>query len=236
MLQQPEPQRPPEPVFGRSIPVSSFEELGPAFGRFQGRMEQTSQGRFNGTIRFAIGRSVRVMQIDGNQSLRAQGRDDSGMFSAFFEADEESASMWQGRQVTHGQVSACGVDTEMDHFTGRHLRCLGVFVSPLQLQDAARALLNTDEVNVSRTWTLVSPPPEVYRDLQRQLARLLDLGAADPSILTTPEGSQLEELCIRALVAALHSGTPPQRIPACPSGHGFSTAPRKSCVPDFANP
>jgi AraC family ethanolamine operon transcriptional activator len=46
--------------------------------------------------------------------------------------------------------------------------------------------------------------------LNRRFTQLLTRGAADPSLLGTPEGDRLEQECVRSIVAAMFSTATPQ--------------------------
>jgi len=197
--------------------LTNLEELAASFSQWQGQLEQTSSGRFDGTLYVASGKLVRVMKVVANQCVRVRGREAAGMFSAFLIADEKSATLWQGRQLTRQQVAVCGVDTDMDHFTGRRVRNLGVTLRPEVVLDAARALLNSDDITLPPAWAMVAPSPDTHADFESRLARLLDRGVADSSLLETTEGFHLEQDCVRSLVFTLFSGTAPQSSPPLPA-------------------
>jgi AraC-like DNA-binding protein len=148
---------------------------------------------------------VRITGIEANQRVRIRGHDVAGLVSVYPVTGGNGGSTWQGRQLTPGQFVVHGPEAETDHYSARRTENLGVSLPPGALEEAAKSLLGADSVALPRTWAALSPPPETFAGLGRQLSRLLSLGLADPSLPGSPEGYQLQQECVRALVAALFS-------------------------------
>lgn len=187
----------------RVIRLTEFEQVAGLFGRWQGRFEQISGGRFEGTLRVVSGRLVRVIGIEANQRVLIRGHDAAGLFSVYPVTPGNAADLWQGRRLAPGQLVVTGVQTEVDHYSARRTADLGASARPAVLEEAARSLLAADAVVLPAAWAAITPPPAAAADLTRRLAGLLDRGVADPSPLGTPDGDRLEQECVRALVAAL---------------------------------
>ena len=183
------------------------------FSQWQGRFEQLSSGRFEGALKVVHGERVRVIEIEANQRVAIRGHDAGGLFQINPVTIANAASMWQGRQLTPGQLVVRGVETEVDHCSGRQTVNLGVSLRPEALVDAARSLLGTDTIALPSTWALFTPPTNLVFEFNDRLARFLKQGMADPSFVGTAESSQLEQECVRSLVAMLfENSTPQQRL------------------------
>lgn len=195
------------PPAARVITLSDFSEASTLFSNWQGQFEQFSRGPFAGTLRVIRGGRVRIIGIKANQRIRLRGRDVAGLFSVYPVTDGNGGSLWQCRQLAPGQLVVHGTGAETDHYSARQTDNLGVSLCPETLEEAARTLLDTDIVALPQTWAALSPPPETFAGLNRQLSRLLSLGLTDPALLGTPEGDRLEQECVRALVASLFPTT-----------------------------
>jgi AraC family ethanolamine operon transcriptional activator len=192
----------------RVVPLSDFSEASELFSSWHGKFEQISRGRFAGTLQALRGGRVRIIGITSNQRVRLRGRDVSGLVSVYPVTDGNGGSLWHGRQLAPGQLVVHGAEAETDHYSARRTDNLGLSMPPADLEEAARALLGTDRATLPRTWSALSPPPGAFAGLHRKLSTLLGRGVADPSLLGTPEGGQLEQECVRALVAALFTVDP----------------------------
>lgn len=187
----------------RVIRLTEFEQAAGLFNRWEGRFEQISGGRFEGTLRVVRGRLLRAIGIEVNQRVLVRGHDAGGLISVYPITPGNAADLWQGRRLAPGQLVISGVQNEADHSSARRTANLGVSLRPEALEKAARSLLAADGVAVPATWAAAAPPPDAAADLSRRLADLLDRGVADPSLLGTPDGDRLEQECVRSLVAAL---------------------------------
>ncbi|MCE9533307.1 MAG: helix-turn-helix domain-containing protein [Planctomycetes bacterium] len=90
-------------------------------------------------------------------------------------------------------------------------------IHPETLQEGIRSLLNSDDTTLPRTWAVLSPAPDAFDCLKRQVTRLLSMGVADQSPLGSPEGHRLEQECVRSLVALLDSTAAPRRQLSLPA-------------------
>lgn len=197
----------------RVIPLTDFDQLSPLFSNWQGRFEQLSSGRFEGMLRVVQGRTVRVLAIAGNQRVMLRGREAAKLFSVYPVIAENATSVWQGRRLRPGQLVVHGINADTNHTSARQTKDYGMSLRPEALQVAIRALLNSDDATLPPTWAALSPAPDAFDSLNRQLTRLLSMGVADPTLLESPEGHRLEQECVRSLVAALFStAVPKQRL------------------------
>lgn len=195
------------PPLARSVRLTSFEQATALFGRWEGRFEQLSCGRFTGTLRTVRGRAVRVLAVEVNQQVLLRGHDGAGMLSVYPVTDRGAANTWHGHRLAAGQVVVHGFGAEVDHYSARKCAASGLSLRPGALAGAARALLGAEPA-VPHDWDVLSPPPEAFAQLNRRIARLVDRGVADPSVLGTAEGARLEQECVRALVACLYPPAP----------------------------
>lgn len=207
------------------IPLADFGEVGSLFANWQGRFEQISSGRFEGTLRVVQGGLVRLIGITTNQRLSLRGNDASDMFSIFPVTAGNCGSLWEGHRLSPGHLVLDDADGEANHFTSRQTDYQGAFVRTDNLLEAAHSLLATDAAALPRHWTVCSPPPERFARLCHQFARLLNQGVTDPTLLGTPEGTRLEQECVRAIVDAMFSPAAPHPdLPLPARSHLFRRA------------
>lgn len=197
------------PTAALVIRLKDFDDARALFGEWRGRFEQLTCGRFEGMLRVVRGPSVRVVAVEANQRVLLRGRDNAGLFAVYPITAGNAASVWQGRRLTPGQLVVHGTDAEVDHYSARRTKDLGISLRPAVLEEAAR-VLTPAAVALPQTWAAFSPPPSAIEEFNNRVARLLGMGLADPAILRTPEGHQLEQECVRSLVAALFSASTPR--------------------------
>ena len=210
MPEETEPRQPPSPTGARVLRLTDFEQASSLYSSWQGRFEQLTRGRFEGALRVVRGGVIRVAAIAGNQSVRIRGRDSVGLISVWPVIAGNAGCVWNGRRLTPGQLVLPGTDAEVDHRSARRAEALGVSLLPEALAEAARVVLNSDVTPFTHTWAVLAPHPKAYANLTRELTRLLTAGVADPSLLRTPEGHELEQECVRSLVAVLFPPSVPR--------------------------
>ena len=197
------PRQPDSPSQSRILRLSSVDEGNALFAQWRGGFEQLSSGRFESTLSIVRVGAIRVTEIDISQRVRSRGHDAGGIFSAHLVTTRNAGSLWQGRRLDPGHLVANGVDNAVDHFTARQSRHLGLFLRPEMIEDAARTLLQREDVRVPKTWASFNPSPETFAGLSRALSRLLHTGAATPALLRTSEGRHLEQETVRWLAESL---------------------------------
>lgn len=202
-----------------STSLTDFDQLAGFFTGWNGRFEQLSAGRFEGRLSVAHGRTVRLESVDCNQVILARGRGEPGMFSIYIVTPANAGGLWQGRRLTPGQLVVQGPEAETNHITARRITSVGYTLRAGDAEAAARSLLGNEFEGLPISWAALTPPPELYRELNAQFHRLLALALNDPTILTSAEGSQLEQEAIRAVVkSVVPAGSPflgisaPQRV------------------------
>ncbi|MFO0825223.1 MAG: helix-turn-helix domain-containing protein [Gemmataceae bacterium] len=215
MIRSPEPSS--EPPAACVLPLVDFGEVGSLFANWQGRFEQISSGRFEGTLRVVQGGLVRLIGIATNQRLSLRGNDASDMFSIFPVTAGNCGSLWEGHRLSPGHLVLDDADGEANHFTARRTDYQGAFVRTGNLLEAGQSLLAREEVALPRHWTVHSPPPERFARLCHQFACLLTQGVTDPALLGTPEGDRLEQECVRAIVDAMFSPAAPHPVLPLPA-------------------
>lgn len=182
------------------------------FSTWQGRFEQFTSGRFQGTIRIAQGNLVRVFSVEANQRMVVRGLDSSGLCTFCPVTDSAASCIWQGRHYDSGQLAIKRSDADVDVCTSRGVSAAALELKPAALQAAIRTLLSTEESLHLDGWTAYSLPLVAFLELGQQFARLLNRGLADPSLLASPEGHRLEQECVRSLVASINTGTSRPRV------------------------
>lgn len=206
----------PGPLAG-VVRLADFGEVGALFSKWQGRFEQISSGRFEGTLRVVHGGLVRLIGITTNQRLSLRGNDASDMFSIFPVTAGNCGSLWEGHRLSPGHLVLDDADGEANHFTSRRTDYQGAFVRTGNLLEAAQSLLARDDLALPKHWTVHSPPPERFARLCHQLADLLKQGVADPSLLGTPDGDRLEQECVRAIIDAMFASAAPHPVLPLPA-------------------
>lgn len=201
----------PLPTFARSVCLTDFDQLGSVFANWQGQVEQVSSGRFQGRTQVVVGSVVRLVAAEGNQRVRLHGRDASGLLGIYPLIDGMTTAAWMGSVCHGGQIVVGGSEDKTDICSGRTFAGRVAFIHPEVLEQAARSMLNLDEVTLLRDSAIHSPSPAGFAEVNRLLARLLSAALNDPLLLGTPEGCRLEQGCLRALVAAL--------LPPAPQAH-----------------
>jgi len=177
--------------------------MGAVFAGWEGQIEQTSSGDFTGTIQIVAGRLVRAVAAEGTQRLRVRGRDGSGLLAIYPMCSRMARCAWNRGFIDQGQIYVGGYEDEIDIGSERQFSGRVAFVDPQVLNAAVQSLLKTDDPTVFRHSTTRSPAPDVFTIVDRQLNRLFGLCQGNPSLIGTPEGRQLEQECLLALVTAL---------------------------------
>jgi AraC-like DNA-binding protein len=190
--------------------MTDFDHAISFFPNWEGRFEQVSSGAFLGSIRLLRGSSVRLVHIEGNQRLALRGHDRSGVCSLYPVVPGTALSHWHGRQLKSGQVVVHGPQTETNHVTSKLTEGLGISLRPEALAEAIRLLRGVDCPSAPATWSVRSPSPEHFARLNRMINQLLNRGIADPGMLETAEGLQLEQECVRAVVNVLETQSAPE--------------------------
>ena len=181
-------------------PLSDFDQVAGFFAGWDGRFEQLSSGRFEGRLSLVRGREVRLVSLQCNQVLLARGRLAPGLFALYAVTPANAGGLWQGRRLTPGQFVVHGPDAETNHLSARQLTSVGFSMQADLIEAAARKLTAADLDYWPKEWAAFTPPPDCYSDLNARIQQLLRLALADPTTLASPEGAQLEQECIRAVV------------------------------------
>jgi AraC family ethanolamine operon transcriptional activator len=205
MFRDARPQAPAaaEPTRSFALRLTSFDDLARAFARWEGRFEQLSAGRFEGTVAVAQGRHLRVFLVETNQTALARGRDGPGRCLVSLVSPRNARAVWQGRHLGPGQLNVLGADVGADHRSAKHYENLTVSVREDDLRAAVRALGGPDLSPTPLGWAAVVPPPRAYAALDGRLRRFVRAATADPAWAATPDGVLQEQACLRAVVAAV---------------------------------
>lgn len=201
--------------FALTQELSDFDQLAAFFVGWEGRFEQLSSGTFEGRLSVVRGRTVRLVSVEGNQSILARGRRAPGLFTLYAVNPSNAGGLWQGRRLEPGQWVVHGPEADTNHRTARRFTSAGLSVTALDMDAAARSLTADELAAWPQSWEALTPPPEHASELTTRTGRLLRLALADPTILSAAEGRQLEQECIRtvvkgiALAASSRHGLPP---------------------------
>ncbi len=158
--------------FAGVIPLADFSEVGGIFGRWHGRMEQVSSGRFQGSLHVVGGRFVRIIRIAANQRVALRGYDASRLFMAFPVTERNGGSMWYGHRFTPGHLVFQSGDTEAEHLSARRTDNQGALIVADALAEAASTLL-ADSAVLPRNWGAVAPPRQTFAEINRCFSLLL---------------------------------------------------------------
>jgi AraC family transcriptional regulator, ethanolamine operon transcriptional activator len=197
------PAAPADPVLAFTQDLSDFDQLAAFFVGWEGRFEQLSSGRFEGSLSVVRGRTVRLVSVACNQSILARGRRAPGLFTLYTVNPSNAGGIWQGRRLDPGQWVVHGPEADSNHRTARRFTSAGLSVAAPEMEEAARGLLATDIAAWPQSWEALTPPPEHASELTTRTGRLLRLALADPTILSAAEGRQFEQECLRAAVKGI---------------------------------
>ncbi len=183
--------------------LSDFDQVACFFAGWDGRFEQLSAGRFEGWLSLVRGGEVRLVSLECNQVILARGRHAPGLFTLYTVTPANAGGLWQGHRLSPGQFVVHGPDAETNHLSARRISTVGFSIQADLIEAAARRLITADLKEWPRKWMALTPPPDRYSDVNARFHRLLNLALADPTILASPEGAQLEQECIRAVVRGI---------------------------------
>ncbi len=198
---------PVSPLCATVVRLNEFEQMSAVFAGWQGQIEQISAGRFEGTIQIVAGGALRAVTAEGTQRLNVRGRDASGLLAIYPLSARMARCTWNRNSLNPGQIFVAGTEDQMDISSERRFSGQVVFLQPAALEAAARSLRNTDGLTLPRDSMVRSPSPDAFAVVERDLNRLFSMCLADPTLLGTPEGHQLEQDCISALVTTLFPPT-----------------------------
>lgn len=102
----PVPPHHPPPICAQVIRVSDVDEMRALFSSWQGRFEQFTSGRFQGTIQLVIGSLVRIFSTEANQRMQLRGHDAGGLISFYLVTGSCVPCIWQGRRLDLGPETA----------------------------------------------------------------------------------------------------------------------------------
>jgi AraC family ethanolamine operon transcriptional activator len=203
----------------QTIRLTDIDQLSRLFGDWQGWFDQISSGRFEASLQLVRGEAVRAIGIQANQRVRIRGADAAGLVTISPVTLGSVASLWQGRSLPVGQVVLTGAETELDYTSPRVTTHHMVSLPPDQLDEAVRALLNTDVPELPRGWTAVAAPPAVFARLEQLLSRFVQACTTGGGPLRTPEGRMLEQELVRAVVAVITAKAATRTALSLPARH-----------------
>lgn len=182
-----------------------FDNLASFYTGWNVQIEQASEGTFEGAVRLARTRSLYVVEGEFSQSIVVRGSSNP-LESAFYLIEPASEnSMWWGRRFQAGSIVSVGPSTPAEYSSARHTCTTGAAACTEALEQARRSVLGIDEPANQLGWSAVRSCPRAMAALAIRLRRLMSLGVADPALLDSFEGKQLEQECLRAIVIATHS-------------------------------
>lgn len=206
--------------------LSAFEQLEAILSKsWVGRIEQLSSGRFDAVFRIVRTRQFQFVVADLGQSLLMRGRQADGCARMTLVTSTHSKLAFEGRPVSEGQVLFYGRDCETEERKPRGYQKQCFFFDPQLLESAVRALTNSDGITLPLDWALFSPSSEAFIRIRKLANRLLTDATACPYMVTTPEGQQMEQECLRSMVDLI---TSPHLLPIDLPLSGRSTLVRRA--------
>lgn len=181
--------------------ITDFDDLVQLFTQWEGRFEQLSCGRFEGTLLVAGSRHILAHLATANQSMRIQGREGAGICSFSLVVPASVGSVWQHRRIEPGRLVARSGEVEVDHRTSKQACSLSYSVTEEGLRQATRAFNRTDPGRIG--WLALNPPPAVFAALEQRIRRFI-VALAQPSSTGPQDARVLEQECLLATVEALY--------------------------------
>lgn len=179
--------------------IRDFDHLVQLFPRWEGRFEQLSYGRFQGTLLVSRGRQIRTHLATADQSILVRGREGPGVLSITLVLPESAGCVWQGRRLDSGCLVVRSGDVEVDHRTSKRAVNLSLAISEEGFRQAVRLLSRTDPKPLG--WLAVQPPPDVFGKPRSRLRQfLMSAGSMSPG---SPDTHQLEQACLEAAAEAV---------------------------------
>lgn len=226
----------PAPPAGRSVRLTDVDHLAELFTAWDGRFDQITGGRFEAVLQVVHVGALRTLVVQANQRVRIRGHDADGWFMLHPVTAGSASSLWQGRQLAIGQVVLNGPENEVDHTSQRLTTQRSISFRPAELEDAVRALFNTDVAGLPRQWAALTPPPAGLTRLTRLLSRVEEVGVSTPALLRLPEGRQLEQECVRAVARLLTAEDTVRPDLSPPTRHRLVLAAEEVMRAHFADP
>jgi len=189
--------------------IGDFDHFVQLFSGWDGRFEQLSCGRFEGTLRVARGQQLHAHLATGNQAIRVRGRERPGVFTIALVLPESAGCVWQGRRLDAGCLVVRHGDVEVDHRTSKRAVNMSVVLSEEVLLQTAWRLTRTDPKPIS--WLAVQPPPDVFGRLDARVKQFL----AESAGSRTPDAHEadwIEQACLTAVAEAVFPMTDSRRI------------------------
>ncbi len=180
--------------------IGDFDRLAMLFALWEGKFEQLSCGRFDVTLRVARGRRLQAHLVTANQSLRVQGREQSGTITITLVLPESAGCVWQGKRLDAGYLVVRSGEVEIDHRTSKRAANLSITVSEDCLLQASRFQTRGDPKPIS--WQALQPSPETFARLEARIKEFLFTSATCRT--NDFQGvEKIEQACLTAAAEAL---------------------------------
>ena len=190
---------------------SDFDHLAAFYTGWNVKVEQSSEGSFQGAVKLARTQNLYVVEGEFSQALVVSGSSNP-VENAFYLIEPCSAdSVWWGRRFEPGDIVTVGRDTPAEYSSARKTKTIGVAVPTEALERAQRSLLREDIPESRCDWSSISPSPESFAFLARSLRRFMNAAVLEPSILLGENGRQIEQECLRAIIRSTCPDEPSRR-------------------------
>ena len=111
-----------------------------------------SRGSFQGTIHILSGQSVRLFQVETNQSILTQGMDNASLATFIPITPRNEGTVWQGRRLSTGQLIVKSPDADYHNLTSRDTVLRALLVPVETIQSVSRILTGSDTSQPLPLW------------------------------------------------------------------------------------
>lgn len=166
------------------------------FPGWNGRFEQLSRGRFEGTLQLGRSRRAVAHRATSNQVLRVRGREVAGMLTIAVVLPRSEGSSWQGRHLQAGHLVIRDGQTEANHLATRNTESLMLGVPESVFRDVMAEEIG--DVPILGSWRSLHVNPDAFvRVRDAVLAFLCE------SEMSGKASDDIERQCITAAIEAI---------------------------------
>lgn len=181
------------------IRISDFDHFVRLFSQWDGKIEQLSCGRFDGSLRVARGRQIQAHLATANQVVRVRGQEGPGKCTVTLVLPESAACLWQRRQLDSGSLVIRDSSIDVDYRTSKQAVNFSCSFSHETIRSATRSFNRLDIGSIG--WRAIRLAPASFQRLDVSLRRFL-LAAAQANGLPNQVFTMLEQECLIAIAEA----------------------------------
>ncbi|MCE9534383.1 MAG: helix-turn-helix domain-containing protein [Planctomycetes bacterium] len=189
------------PIIGNSkIRINDFDHLVRLLSGWEGKIEQLSRGRFEGTLQVARGQELHAHFAKGNQAILVRGRERPGVVTIALVIPESATCRWQGKQIDAGCLVVRRGVVEVDHRTSKIAANLSITIAEERLSEIARLMTGSSPKPIN--WLAMQSPPDVFKRLEARVRQFIVSGSGSPSA-DVQEVRSIEQACLAAAAEAV---------------------------------